>query len=402
MKIARNWICCQLGAREHYAVPRALHSVKRLGLLFTDAWVNSGNPLGCIRRTLRERYDAQLVDSRVATTTNRLILFEAICRIRGVRGWPLIIGRNRWFQKQAIRKLNELAASVDASGHRSILFAYSYAALEIFRWAKARGWKTVLGQIDPGPFEARLVDCLAEEHPDLAVAHKNPPIRYWEHWRDECDLADVIVVNSNWSRKGLLQEGVASDKISVVPLTYDLPKARASFVRNYPSVFTHERPMHVLFLGQANLRKGIAEVLNAISLIAGSAIELWVVGPVQIDVSLDNPQVKWFGSVPRSSTAKYYQRADVFLFPTHSDGFGLTQLEAQAWKLPVITTRFCGEVIKDGQNGLVLESVSGPNIANALLHLLRKPAELAHMAANSGIGPSFHIEDLGRRLVELE
>lgn len=63
--------------------------------------------------------------------------------------------------------------------------------------------------------------------------------------------------------------------------------------------------------------------------------------------------VRWIGSVPRSATAMYYQLADVFLFPTLSDGFGLTQLEAQAWKLPIITSKFCGEVVKDRVNGAI-------------------------------------------------
>ena len=34
-----NWICCQLGAREHYAVPRALHQRSSLDYLITDTWV---------------------------------------------------------------------------------------------------------------------------------------------------------------------------------------------------------------------------------------------------------------------------------------------------------------------------------------------------------------------------
>ena len=37
------------------------------------------------------------------------------------------------------------------------LIAYSYAALEIFKFARTRGWRTILGQIDPGPPEARIV-----------------------------------------------------------------------------------------------------------------------------------------------------------------------------------------------------------------------------------------------------
>lgn len=35
-----NWRCCQLGAREHYAVPRALLRRDMLGCLLTDAWVS--------------------------------------------------------------------------------------------------------------------------------------------------------------------------------------------------------------------------------------------------------------------------------------------------------------------------------------------------------------------------
>ena len=56
--------------------------------------------------------------------------------------------------------------------------------------------------------------------------------------------------------------------------------------------------------------------------------------------------------------SKFYKEADVFILPTLSDGFGLTQLEAQSWKLPVIASRHCGEVVRDGENGVVLEEVS--------------------------------------------
>ena len=35
-----SWICCQVGAREHYAVPRALHRAGALHALVTDAWAD--------------------------------------------------------------------------------------------------------------------------------------------------------------------------------------------------------------------------------------------------------------------------------------------------------------------------------------------------------------------------
>jgi glycosyltransferase involved in cell wall biosynthesis len=79
-------------------------------------------------------------------------------------------------------------------------------------------------------------------------------------------------------------------------------------------------------------------------------------------------------------TADYYQKADVFIFPTLSDGFGLTQLEAQ---LPIIASQFCGEVVQDGINGLVLAAVTGETITQALKFCLQHPQELQMLAENA-------------------
>ena len=80
-------------------------------------------------------------------------------------------------------------------------------AEEIFKFAKDRGWRTVLGQIDPGPAEERIV---ADLDNTSAIKHKHwepAPADYWKRWRNECALADKIVVNSEWSKDALLGEG---------------------------------------------------------------------------------------------------------------------------------------------------------------------------------------------------
>ena len=144
------------------------------------------------------------------------------------------------------------------------------------------------------------------------------------------------------------------------------PDASLTFSRQYPAEFSHSRPLRVLFLGQINLRKGIGPLIDAIRLLVGEPVEFWFVGPVQIPVPpdlRDNPQVRWIGPVSRDDTARLYQDADVFLFPTFSDGFGLTQLEAQAWKLPIISTKFCGDVVEDDINGRILSEVTSGEIA---------------------------------------
>lgn len=115
-------------------------------------------------------------------------------------------------------------------------------------------------------------------------------------------------------------------------------------------------------------------------------IEFWFVGQVKVTLPnsfINHPQIKWFGAVPRSQTDYYYQQADVFLFPTHSDGFGLTQLEAQAWKLPIIASQFCGAVVKEQNNGLILPQITGKAIAETLIFCLQNSQQLAKFSSNS-------------------
>src|SRR5262249_47419462 len=332
-KLHAKWICCQIGAREHYAVARALHRHDALDLLLTDGWVRPGNPLGRLKSALGARFHAELATANVRAPNFGNIAFELRAKLEGLRNWPLMIARNDWFQKAAVARLSRQPANTSRT-----VMAYSYAALEIFKLARARGWRTVLGQIDPGPPEERIVARLYETDPNFRGQWERPPPRYWADWHEECALADRIVVNSMWSQAALVAEGVPSAKIRVVPLAYDEPKATAAFRREYPAVFGPSRPLRVLFLGQVNLRKGIGPLLDAIRLLRGEPIKFTFVGPIQLSIPADlrdDPNVCWVGSVPREKTARFYQEADAFLFPTFSDGFGLTQLEAQAWKLPV-------------------------------------------------------------------
>src|SRR5262245_55510149 len=94
-----RWICCQLGAREHYAVPRALHRQGALELLLTDAWVPPGNPLGALAPGLRARFHADLATATVHAPSFGSIGFELRAKVAGLRGWPLVMARNDWFQK---------------------------------------------------------------------------------------------------------------------------------------------------------------------------------------------------------------------------------------------------------------------------------------------------------------
>ncbi|HEY6153916.1 MAG TPA: glycosyltransferase family 4 protein [Candidatus Udaeobacter sp.] len=404
---ARKWICCQLGAREHYAIPRALESRGLLGWLLTDAWVPPSSFLAKISAgRLADRFHNDLTDAHVVAFNSSVILFEMFARVRRRDEWKTIIERNQWFQRKVIAALNSQFATIN---YRPILLSYSYAALEPFRLAKSRGWKTVLVQIDPGPEEERIVAEEAARVPELASEWQRAPQEYWASWREECGLADRIVVNSEWAREGLVRSGVPGEKLTLVPLAYGAPevgdqKCEIQQVRSYPVRFTHDRPMRVLFLGQVNLRKGVARLLQAARILRDEPVEFWMVGPGQVanvPAIADNARVKWFGPATRTEAAEKYRAADLFILPTLSDGFAITQLEAQAHGLPIISSKYCGGVVENGRNGIMLEEPNAACIADAIRECLADPNRLQTLAAASFVRDEFTTHTLGQRLQEL-
>jgi len=401
-----SWICCQIGAREHYAVPRALFRREALRLLITDAWVQPRSVIRALGSGLRERFHPELASASTKAWNTGLIAFEAAARIRKLSEWQRVISRNRWFQRRACAYLGRKAETPKTE---LIIFAYSYAARDIFRFAKQRGWKTALGQIDPGPVEEKIVADEAARVPELAGDWRPAPPEYWDNWQEECSLADHIIVNSKWSRSCLLKAGVNGEKVSVIPLAYQGIEDRGQISevrgeRQYPDRFDEQRPLRVLFLGQINLRKGVAHLFNAIRSFKDEPIEFWFVGPMQVFIPSElqnNPRVRWFDVVSRGEVDSFYRKADLLILPTLSDGFGLTQLEAQAWSLPIVASRFCGEVVRDGQNGLLLENLTGETIREVLRQCVANPELLAQLAAGSGNFEVHSLDEVSERLFEL-
>ena len=91
----------------------------------------------------------------------------------------------------------------------------------------------------------------------------------------------------------------------------------------------------------------------------------------------------------------------MFILPTLSDGFALTQLEALAHRLPVIASRQCGEVVIDRVNGLLLEEPTAAAIEEALRFCLQNPDQLAQFSENATVGERFSLSFLGAQLCTL-
>jgi glycosyltransferase involved in cell wall biosynthesis len=132
-------------------------------------------------------------------------------------------------------------------------------------------------------------------------------------------------------------------------------------------------------------------------------VELWMAGTLQFDVparfrSCEN--IKWLGRVNRGLVSDLYRKADLFVFPTHSDGFGMTQLEAQAWRMPVIASKNCGSVVRHGCNGLVLDEVTPEAIARALHDCVTNPGALREWSERSRVEERFGLKAAANGLLD--
>jgi glycosyltransferase involved in cell wall biosynthesis len=398
-----GWCCFQAGHRERYGIPRSLSRAGVLDALVTDLWAPPGSPqrllaAGRTGRRLRDRYNPDIPAERVVAFTGLTLAWELAASLRGLRGDARVGARNAWWPRLAVRALRR--AATPATG---FVFAYCYEARDLFREARNSGFTPVLGQIDPGPVEDAKVAEIVRRWPQYRTPFRAGTEAYYAVWREECRLAGHIVVNSEWSRSALVEEGVDSVKIAVCPLVYTPPQAARGWQRTYPGAFTKERPLRVLFLGQCILRKGIAETIGAAQALADRPVEFTFVGNTDIERfegHFGRARIKYVPRVSREECDAYYRGADVFLFPTHSDGFGLTQLEARAWKLPIIASRFCADLDGAGDTGWKLDEVSVTGIVEAIVRILEDPADLARRS--NAIGSwRFDMEQLGSQLQSL-
>lgn len=397
-----EWICAQQGAREHYAIPRALASIGALHRLITDTWVPPRSvyeripgPLG---RRLQGRYHPELAGQQVTHFTGPFLRTDLLQRIRRRPEEAFFSARNDRFDRLATRVLQR---SSPASS--TVVFSYCHAGRSLLAAAKSRGFRTVLGQFDPGPVEADIVHREHEARPEYRTAWKRYSPEYVALWREEVATADALVANSSWSRECLVTAGVPSGKIAVIPLVYT-PRSAPGLVRESAKQFTPVRPLRVLFLGQVILRKGIARLLDAAKILRTEPVEFRLVGSTDIvnleELSRGLP-VKNFGAVPRSEVESHYREADVFLLPTLSDGYALTQLEALAAKLPLIVSRYCGEAVRHGRNGILLQEPTGEAIASALNGFLEHPESL-HRLSEGATAEGFGLDRLASALTALE
>jgi len=171
---------------------------------------------------------------------------------------------------------------------------------------------------------------------------------------------------------------VAPERIAVVPLGIDTEHYRPRDSGALRKRLGLENKRVILYVGFSTPRKGVEYLARALAALEPDS-SLLLVGkwePGYRDKFLHElppalrGRVLTVGYVPDEELPNYYSLADVFVFPSLLEGFGLPPIEAMACGAPVIAARTSSlpEVIGDA--GILVPVMDAEALASALKRVL--------------------------------
>jgi glycosyltransferase involved in cell wall biosynthesis len=204
--------------------------------------------------------------------------------------------------------------------------------------------------------------------------------------------ADAVLTDSQHSRKDILHYlPVTQERLFVIP-----PAANRHFrprppeeVRQTLDRYGVPAP-YLLYVGAIEPRKNIPRLLEAYgqlrrwfekwNLVVVGAPNRWKASPVaETAESLGlSPFIHLTGFVPDEDLPAIYSGADLFVFPSLYEGFGLPVLEAMACGTPVVTSNSSSLPEVAGEAALLVD----PTDVDGLVHAMRRVLSDPDLAAD--------------------
>jgi glycosyltransferase involved in cell wall biosynthesis len=339
-------------------------------------------------------------------------------------------GGNETYYRQLIR---ELAA--DKSEHQYTLF-YTYpGALAVidgdprfsFVQLPRNPFRRLgislpmkLRQIKPEIFHCQYIQPLFRNVPtvvsihDLAFEHfpeffhPREVLRMKKLVRWTARNAQHIVTVSKFSAGDIAQRyGISPEKISVAyPAAADrfCPRDQHTAREHLARAYKIEWPF-ILYVGRLQARKNLPRLIEAYALARKHGIreKLVLVGKKDFqsermearirDLGLES-SVIFPGYIPEEDLPLFYNAAEVFVFPSFFEGFGLPVIESMASGLPTITSRGSSLEEVSGDAAVLIDPADTNSIAAALEQVLGDP-ELRRRLSEKGLRRSAHFKAAG-------
>ncbi len=199
--------------------------------------------------------------------------------------------------------------------------------------------------------------------------------------------ADNVRVVSSSEKEKMIRLGVPESRVWNIPTGGGIDVSRfssADGARVRAKHLREEGKWLVLFAGRLTKQKRIPDLLHAaervtkelpgtVFVIAGDGREGSAAKALCGRLHLQD-KVVFTGNVAYEEMPRYFAAADVFALPSAYEGTARVLMESVAAGLPVVTTRVSGvsELVADGENGHIVPVGRPQEMAEKLIHVLRK------------------------------
>jgi glycosyltransferase involved in cell wall biosynthesis len=209
--------------------------------------------------------------------------------------------------------------------------------------------------------------------------------------------AQRLVAVSKATRDYYVRRGVPASRIRVVHNAIDLSRfSQQQGARDAVRAELGLTPDEPVLISVAMLRpgKGVGSLLRALRLLVdrGFAGSLVLVGDGSERARLEatardlelGDRVRFLGQ--RSDVPRLLSAADLYVLPSRAEAFPTVLMEAAACGLASVATRVGGvpEIIRHGENGLLVPVGDSKAMASAIQGLLAEPQRRARLAGRAG------------------
>jgi glycosyltransferase involved in cell wall biosynthesis len=291
-------------------------------------------------------------------------------------------------ERRLHRMFGRWAERVLAERRWDIVHAWSGVSEEILLSKRVIGHTVLMRGSSHIAVQARL---LAEEARQAGVAIDRPSPWMIAREMREYAQAERILVLSSFARQTFVDEGTSDERLIVLPLGADVgafrPGAQVATARTQRILAGG--PLRVVCVGTVSYQKGLAALAKVVEQVDNERVEISVVGPALPESEpvlrrlRSRPGVRIVGYVPQHQLPAVYAQADVFLFPTVQDGYGMVLAQAQAAGLPVLASTHSAapDCLRHGDNGWLVEPGDVQGMIDVLNWCDRERSSLATMAA---------------------
>lgn len=216
---------------------------------------------------------------------------------------------------------------------------------------------------------------------------KLQPSSYWWSVQEDCDEADLLLVNSDWVKETFLMYGYPAGKIRVVYMGLDQWFNGLKVWEEDLSGLgeTSEKPLRIVFSGPFAPHKGNHDFLEAIDKLIGANLNFAVdvLGAVTITnedrvrFARAVEKIKFHGHLPQDKMCEVMKRSHVYLFPSLSEGCAKSAFEAMSMGLCVVASKQTGLPMTDGVNGHLIEIHNSDSIVKKIQWLVANPAKIS-------------------------